>query len=57
MELKTSSQLLKKAEIELRETEVRRKQSLQQMREWLKKHPFLRNCRDGKLIAINVLIN
>lgn len=37
-----------KARIELRETDVRKDQSLEQFREWLKKHPFIKNYQPGK---------
>ena len=39
--------LAEKAEKELRETESRRKQSLEQFKNWLKKHPYLKNTRQG----------
>jgi hypothetical protein len=36
-----------KAASELGETEVKRTQSLAQFREWLSKHPFLSEARQG----------
>lgn len=34
---------------ELREDDNIREQSLQQMREWIDKHPNIKKCRTGKL--------
>lgn len=34
---------------ELGETDLKRSQSLAQFREWLAKHPFLKNIRQGML--------
>ncbi|XP_070493952.1 retinaldehyde-binding protein 1-like [Chironomus tepperi] len=45
MDQQLSDLLQRKAEVELRETELRRKQSLEQFREWLKKHPYLKRTR------------
>jgi hypothetical protein len=42
------SKLVEKALLELREDDSRRDQSLQQFREWLAKHPFLSQVRQGK---------
>jgi hypothetical protein len=36
-----------KAEAELGETELRKSQALAQFREWISKHPFLNNVRQG----------
>lgn len=36
-----------KARIELREDELRKSQSLAQFREWLSKHPVLKDVRQG----------
>jgi len=38
------------AKEELREDENRKQQALQQFREWIMKHPFLKNVRQGQLI-------
>jgi hypothetical protein len=38
---------VEKAFVDLREDEARRVQSLEQFREWLEKHPFLKNARQG----------
>jgi ABC-type sugar transport system substrate-binding protein len=35
------------AQTELREDDVTRQQALQQMREWIQKHPDIRCCRTG----------
>lgn len=35
------------AERELRETESRKTQALQQVNDWLDKHPFIKDCRRG----------
>jgi hypothetical protein len=42
------SKLVEKALLELREDDSRREQSLAQFREWLAKHPFLSQVRQGK---------
>lgn len=39
---------VEKAKNELRETESRKRQSLQQFRELLQKHPFLKGVRQGE---------
>jgi hypothetical protein len=39
---------IEKAKNELRETESRKSQSLEQFRAWINKHPFLSNVRQGK---------
>lgn len=44
-----SAKLQEKAKIELREDESRKEQSLEQFREWIGKHPFIKNCRTGKI--------
>lgn len=49
------SKIIEKARQELREDETRKKQSLEQIRERLAKHPFLSNCRQGKM-CINYFI-
>ena len=48
MDQRLKDLLQRKAEVELRETELRKKQSLEQFREWLKKHPYLKRTRQGK---------
>lgn len=46
------------AKNELGETDLKRSQSLAQFREWLAKHPFLKNIRQGMLeTAIIKLVN
>jgi len=42
-----AEKFLKLAELELREDENRKKQSLQLFREWIKKHPFINSVRQG----------
>lgn len=41
-----------KAKNELREDDLRKSQSLAQFREWIAKHPFLKNVRQGTLKKI-----
>ncbi|KAG5669806.1 hypothetical protein PVAND_000099 [Polypedilum vanderplanki] len=45
-------EVCEKAKIEVREDESRKQQSLEQFREWIGKHPFIKNCRtdDGYLL-------
>jgi len=43
---------IKIAELELGETEVKRKQSLDHFRSWLSKHPFLKDIRQGMIIFL-----
>ena len=49
-----SEELLKKVKLEINEDEARKRQSLVHFREWINKHPFLRNIRQG-LKAFNIL--
>ena len=42
------AKFIEKALVELREDKARRVQSLEQFREWLAKHPFLSNVRQGE---------
>lgn len=44
--------LRKTALEELREDDNIRQQSLEQVREWIKKHPAIKSCRTGKLILL-----
>lgn len=44
-----STKLQEKAKNELREDESRKQQSLEQFREWIAKHPFIKSCRTGKI--------
>lgn len=37
------------AESELRETESRRTQAIQQLNDWLDKHPFIKKVRRGEI--------
>jgi hypothetical protein len=40
-----------KAKNELRETDTRKAQSLEQFREWISKHAFLQNVRQGEFAS------
>lgn len=40
------------AKEEIREDEMRKEQSLEQLRDWIEKHPFISNCRTGELILL-----
>lgn len=40
---------VEKAKLELREDEKRKKQALEHFREWIQKHPYIKNIRQGKL--------
>lgn len=40
-----------KAEVELREEDLRKKQALEQFREWLKKQTHIKNCRTGNFVS------
>lgn len=44
-----------KAQQELREDDSIRKQSLDQLREWIQKHPNIKKCRTGKF-ATNISV-
>jgi hypothetical protein len=46
---KLASIFIKKAKEEVREDESRREQSLEQFREWIKKHPFISNVKTGEI--------
>lgn len=37
------------ARVELREEENRKKQALEHFREWIKKHPYIKEIRQGRL--------
>lgn len=41
---------IEKAKNELRETETRKAQSLEQFRDWISKHAFLKDVRQGENI-------
>lgn len=43
------------AKVELGETEVRKSQSLALFRDWLSKHSFLKNVRQGKKIVFTYI--
>lgn len=43
---------IEKAKAELGENYLKKSQSLEQFREWLSKHPFLNNARQGKSYKI-----
>lgn len=51
MEVKSalSEKISEIAKSELREEDLRKRQSLAQFREWLSKHPFIKKCRQGLL--------
>ena len=38
-----------KAQVELREDDLRKEQALEQFREWLKKQGHIKNCRTGNI--------
>lgn len=40
---------VEKAKLELREDEKRKEQALEHFREWIQKHPYIKNVRQGKL--------
>jgi hypothetical protein len=42
------SKIVEQNKVDIRETELRKCQTLEQFREWLKKHPFIKSCRQGK---------
>jgi CRISPR/Cas system CMR-associated protein Cmr5 small subunit len=44
------------AKTNVREDESRREQSLEQFREWLSKHPFIKKCNTGLLHFIAFFI-
>lgn len=44
------SDVLEKAKAEIREDEIRKLQSLEQLRDFVSKHPFISSCRTGKLV-------
>lgn len=44
------------AKNELREDESRKTQSLQQFRELIDKHPYIRNCRTGNISIIFIYL-
>lgn len=46
---------IEKALIELREDDVRRNQSLEQLRAWISKTPFLSEVRQGKVCCSDVV--
>lgn len=46
---------VEKARLELGETELKRTQALAHFREWLSKHRYLKDCRQGELIRITNL--
>lgn len=43
-----SVEILEKAKAEIREDETRKVQSLEQLRDFVTKHPFIKTCRTGK---------
>lgn len=45
------SKFIEKARVELREDELRKRQSLAQFRDWLSKHPFLKDVRQGDFLC------
>jgi len=45
-----SAEVLEKAKAEIREDETRKLQSLEQLRDFVTKHPFIKICRTGKIL-------
>lgn len=39
---------------DLREDDLIRKQSLEQMIDWIKKHPYIKSCRTGKFLFLGL---
>lgn len=48
-----SEKFLDIAKRELREEENRKQQALEHFREWIKKHPYIKSIRQGKVIEIS----
>lgn len=46
------SKLVEENKVLIRENELRKCQALEQFRDWLKKHPFIKSCRQGKVRKI-----
>jgi len=46
------SKLVEQNKVLIRENELRKCQALEQFRDWLKKHPFIKSCRQGKVRKI-----
>lgn len=47
-ECRLPDEVKKLAQQELREDDSIREQSLEQMREWINKHPYIKRCRTGQ---------
>jgi hypothetical protein len=45
---KLSDCILKKAQLELGENETIKRQAIEQLREWIRLHPNIKNCRQGE---------
>lgn len=43
-----AEKFVQKARLELREEENRKKQALEHFREWIKKHPYIKEIRQGR---------
>lgn len=54
LEMELSDEFRVKAFSELREDESRRRQSLEQFREWISKQSHMKNCRTGLLKALRI---
>lgn len=48
---------IEKARDELREDDTRKEQALQHFREWIAKHPFIKNIRQGDWTGITKKIS
>jgi hypothetical protein len=48
MDILSPLELSEKAKNELFEDESKKQQSLEQFREWIRKHPFIKKCQTGE---------
>ena len=46
-----AEKFVQKARLELREEENRKKQALEHFREWIRKHPYIKQIRQGTFIT------
>lgn len=51
-----ADKFLEKAKEELREDDTRKEQALEHFRQWIQKHPFIKDIRQGKLLNLIFLI-
>lgn len=51
--LEVPEHVLEKARLEIREDENRKQQSLQQFKDWIAKHPFIKRCSTGEKLFEN----